>query len=180
MSFTYHTQKCIMSSYRSHVVAPSRVFDHLYDPTFTTSSPKALYRENCIALTRSAPIHVHPSDRAMFSELQYEPRNFYVYQRNVLPNLPSISGHEIEMSRASQQQPPAVTGADRSRFFATPSGNARTINIVGGALASQHQQQLSLSTRIEMEKSSISAWQIDNGGSRLKATKSTCIQTQYR
>lgn len=165
-----------MSSYRSHVVAPSRVFDHLYDPIFTTSSPKALYRENCIALTRSAPIHVHPSDRAMFSELQYEPRNFYVYQRNVLPNLPSISGHEIEMGKASQQQPPAVTGADRSRFFATPSGNARTINV---ALASQ-QQQLSLSTRIEMEKSSMAGRQTENGSSRLKATKSTCIQTQYR
>lgn len=161
-----------MSSYRSHVVAPSRVFDHLYDPTFTTSSPKNLYRENCIALTRSAPIHIYPSDAAMFSELTYEPRNFYVYQRNALPHLPSIATScEIDTRAA-----PAVTGADRSKFFAAPSCNARTIN-VGLIAASQQQQRVEIGNSVVVHGGK--AARRSGGGDELK-TKSTCIQTLYR
>lgn len=110
-------------SYRSHVVAPSRVFDHLYDPNFITSSSKNLYRENCVALARSAPIHVHPSDNAMFSELHYEHRNFYVYQKNVLPHLPPISHNDVNANITS------VTGIDRSKFFSTPACNLKAINV---------------------------------------------------
>lgn len=155
-------------SYRSHVVAPSRVFDHLYDPTFTTSSPKNLYRENCIALTRSAPIHVHPSDNSMFSELTHEPRNFYVYQRNALPHLPSIATNEIENTVKSI---PTVTGADRSKFFATPSCNMRTINV--GLMQSQTM------TRIEIENSMLYSKSATKVDGEMKS-KSTCIQTVYR
>lgn len=109
-------------SYRSHTAAPSRVFDHLYDPLFTTSDPKNVYKENCIALTRSAPIHVYPVYRSMFSELSKEQRNCYAYQRNVLPHFPHFSAVD-EVKQLS------VTGADRSKFFSNPMGNVRTINV---------------------------------------------------
>lgn len=111
-----------MSSYRSHTAAPSRVFDHLYDPIFTTSDPKNVYKENCIALTRSAPIHVFPVYRSMFSELNHEQRNCYAYQTNTLPHFsnfnPSLTAHNF-----------SVTGADRSKFFSNPLGNTRTVNV---------------------------------------------------
>lgn len=109
-------------SYRSHTAAPSRVFDHLYDPIFTTSDPKNVYKENCIALTRSAPIHVFPDYGSMFSELNHERRNCYAYQKNVLPRF----------STFNRSQPPtkaSVTGSDRAKFFSNPMGNVRTVNV---------------------------------------------------
>lgn len=108
-------------SYRSHTAAPSRVFDHLYDPLFTTSDPKNVYKENCIALTRSAPIHVYPVYDSIFSELNYEQRNCYAYQRNVLPY--------FSHANPSPGKKLSVTGADRSKFFSNPMGNVRTINV---------------------------------------------------
>lgn len=109
-------------SYRSHTAAPSRVFDHLYDPLFTTSDLKNVYKENCIALTHSAPIHVYPVYRSMFSELNHEQRNCYAYQKNVLPHVPFASD-SLHVKKLS------VTGADRSKFFSNPMGNIRTINV---------------------------------------------------
>ncbi|CRK86444.1 CLUMA_CG000111, isoform A, partial [Clunio marinus] len=109
-------------SYKSHIAASSRAFDHLYDPIFKTSDPKNVHKENCIALTRSAPIHVYPVYKAMFSELCHEQRNCYAYQKNVLPYYSSdnISGSPKLL---------AVTGADRAKFFSNPVGNIRTINV---------------------------------------------------
>lgn len=108
-------------SYRSHTAAPSRVFDHLYDPLFTTSDRKNVYKENCIALTRSAPIHIYPVYRSMFSELNHEQRNCYAYQKNILPHF------TFEKTHASTSF--SVTGADRSKFFSNPMNNIRTINV---------------------------------------------------
>lgn len=110
-------------TYRSHTAAPSRVFDHLYDPIFTTSDPKNVYKENCIALTRSAPIHVYPVYRSMFSELNQEERNCYAYQKNTLPHFPFIN------PISTPQLQPSVTGPDRAKFFSNPMGNIRTINV---------------------------------------------------
>lgn len=110
-------------SYRSHTAAPSRVFDHLYDPIFTTSDPKNIYKENCIALTRSAPIHVYPVYRSMFSELNHEQRNCYAYQKNVLPHFSYSSQTVASTTNFS------VSGADRAKFFSNPMGNIRTINV---------------------------------------------------
>lgn len=108
-------------SYRSHAAAPSRVFDHLYDPIFTTSDPKNVYKENCIALTRSAPIHVYPVYKSMFSELNHEQRNCYAYQKNILPHF-SYTNNPTSTKLS-------VCGADRSKFFSNPMGNVRTINV---------------------------------------------------
>ncbi|CAO1319949.1 unnamed protein product [Diamesa serratosioi] len=113
-----------MSSYRSHIAAPSRVFDHLYDSNYTTSDQKDIYKENCIALTRSAPILVYPVFRSMFSEANYEHRNCYAYQRNVLPTkCPEIGDISDNKQRLS------VTGGDRTRFFSNPISNIKTINV---------------------------------------------------
>jgi hypothetical protein len=109
-------------SYRSHVAAPSRVFDHLYDPNFTTSDRKNVYKENCVALTRSAPIHVYPVYDSMFTELNYEERNCYAYQRNVLPFVSTQDA--VQKNRLA-----SVTGVDRPKFFSNPISNVRTINV---------------------------------------------------
>jgi len=109
-------------SFRSHSVAPTRVFDHLYDPIFTTSDPKNLYKENCIALTRSAPIRVYPVYNSMFSELSYEERNCYAYQRNELPS-------NFSCNDAKDKKYFSITGTERSKFFCNPINNTRTINV---------------------------------------------------
>lgn len=111
-------------SYRSHTAAPSRVFDHLYDPLFTTSDQKNVHKEDCIALMRSAPIQVYPVFNSMFSELSYEERNCYAYQKNTLPHHPNISTNKNYWKRSV-----VVTGADRPKFFTNPLNNIQTINI---------------------------------------------------
>jgi hypothetical protein len=126
-------------SYRSHTAAPSRVFDHLYDPLFTTSDPKNVYKENCIALTRSAPIHVYPVYDSMFSELHHEQRNCYAYQKNTLP-------HFIHTGASKTSKKFSVTGADRSKFFSNPMGNIRTINV--GLMAAEESMESIEETQI--------------------------------
>ena len=109
-------------SYRSHSVAPTRVFDHLYDPIFTTSDPKNIYKENCIALTRSAPIRVYPVYNSMFSELSYEERNCYAYQKNALPL-------HMQHNTFQNGKSLSISGAERSKYFCNPISNTRTINV---------------------------------------------------
>lgn len=133
-------------SYRSHTAAPSRVFDHLYDPLFTTSDPKNVYKENCIALTRSAPIHVYPVYRSMFSELNHEQRNCYAYQKNVLPHF-NYDNAQHAPTR------PSVTGADRSKFFSNPMGNIRTINV--GLMAEEKVESIEETQIIKYRTTSI-------------------------
>lgn len=71
-------------TYKSHRTGASRVFDHLYDPIYTTSASN-LRRENYKSLSKSAPLHVCPIFRTMFTELIRERRNYYFPQRNPLP-----------------------------------------------------------------------------------------------
>lgn len=137
-------------SYRSHVAAPSRVFDHLYDPVFTTSDSKNVYKENCIALTRSAPIRVYPVYNSMFSELCYEERNCYAYQKNVLPFI-------APENKFSSEKLTSITGPDRPKFFCNPLSNVRTINV--GLMADKH---------------------AENENEMIKQYKSKAMQTLYR
>lgn len=133
-------------SYRSHTAAPSRVFDHLYDPIFTTSDPKNVYKENCIALTRSAPINVYPVYKSMFSELSREQRNCYAYQKNELP-------HFFYGKSCNTSANVSVTGADRSKFFSNPLGNVRTINI--GLMAEERIESIKKTQIIKYRTASI-------------------------
>ncbi len=105
-------------TYRSHSIAPSRVFDHLYDPVFTTSDQRNVTKENCIALMRSAPIQVYPIYDAMFSEMSYDERNFYVYQKNILPFPNPIISSNIERRERFD-----ISGTDRPKFFKNPLKN---------------------------------------------------------
>lgn len=139
-------------SYRSHTAAPSRVFDHLYDPLFTTSDQKNVYKEDCIALMRSAPIQVYPVFNSMFSELTHEERNCYAYQKNTLPSFPNISSNKSYWKRSV-----VVTGADRTKFFTNPLSNIQTINI--GLMAEEN---------------------IESGSESEERYRTMAIQTMYR
>jgi hypothetical protein len=134
-------------SYRSHTAAPSRVFDHLYDPIFTTSDPKNVYKENCMALTRSAPINVYPVYNSMFSELNREQRNCYAYQKNELPYFSSFGSNYNAAGSVS------VTGADRSKFFSNPLGNIRTMNV--GLMAEKNVEAVEETQVIKFRTTSI-------------------------
>lgn len=108
-------------TYRSHTAASSRVFDHLYDPIFTSSDERNVFKEDCIALMRSAPIQIYPVLDSMFSEMSYEERNCYAYQKNTLPFTPSFSS-------SFKPKPLCVTGADRTKFFKNPLCNERSMS----------------------------------------------------
>jgi len=71
-------------SYKSHASAPTRAFDHLYDPVFTASRG-VIQKLNMKGLSRSAPLHILPCYHFMFSAAVNKPRNFYFLQRNPLP-----------------------------------------------------------------------------------------------
>lgn len=143
-------------TYRSHSTAPSRVFDHLYDPLFTTSDQKNVYKEDCIALMRSAPIQVYPVFNSMFSEMCYEERNCYAYQKNALPHYP---GGSNSSSRSSRKKTLLITGSDRPKFFTNPINNTQTINI-----------GLMVEEKVKIDR--------DINGRSIQTT--ACVQTVYR
>lgn len=126
-------------TYRSHTAAPSRVFDHLYDPNFTSSDQRNVYKEDCVALMRSAPIQIYPVLDSMFSELSYEERNCYAYQKNTLPFNPGPPGY---IKRSSL----CVTGADRSKFFKNPINNVQTMNV--GLMADESYSYTNIQVKI--------------------------------
>lgn len=109
-------------TYRGHTAAPSRVFDHLYDPLYTSSDQRNVFKEDCIALMRSAPIQIYPVLNSMFSEMSYEERNCYAYQKNTLPYTPTFS-------KSVKQKSLCVTGSDRTRFFKNPLKNVEKNNV---------------------------------------------------
>lgn len=88
-------------SYKSHITAPTRIFDHLYDPLYITSSGKDIWRANVNALTQSAPIHIIPVYKTMFTDLPQRSRNVHIMQRNPLPCFPSFD--ECEYIKYSYQ-----------------------------------------------------------------------------
>ncbi|XP_058814439.1 cilia- and flagella-associated protein 91-like [Topomyia yanbarensis] len=107
-------------TYRSHMVGPSRAFDHIYDPLFVASDRKDVCKANQAALCRSAPIGIFPVYQTMFSELPRMTRNHYVMHRNPLPYNPDVQvscdytqPHAPDLSR--------ILGTERSKFFCHPT-----------------------------------------------------------
>lgn len=100
-------------SYKSHRLAPERVFDHLYDPMFATSGEKDVWRKNNVALTTSAPINIFPVFQTMFTDLPRHPRNYYMMQRNPLPHLIPY----YQPKEKTKSAPIVVGGQDRAKFF---------------------------------------------------------------
>lgn len=103
-------------SYKSHVAGSQRVFDHMYDKNYVTSGPRDVWRANNIALAKSAPVHIFPVYKTMFTDLPRAPRNMYVMQQNPLPHYSYYTGGDHNR----QQVPTNIHGADRSKFFYNP------------------------------------------------------------
>ncbi|XP_055545626.1 cilia- and flagella-associated protein 91-like [Wyeomyia smithii] len=107
-------------TYRSHIVSPSRAFDHIYDPLFVASDRKDVCKANNEALKRSAPIGIFPVYQTMFSELPRMTRNHYVLHRNPLPYYPDVQVNpECKSSYAPDRS--RILGTERSKFFCHPA-----------------------------------------------------------
>lgn len=103
-------------NFRSHAVAPTRAFDHLYDPVYTPSGNKDVWRENGYALARSAAATIVPIYQTMFTDLPRRNRAIYFLNRNQLPHCPYVGGKLIKPDK-----PVEVSGPDRSKYFAHPT-----------------------------------------------------------
>lgn len=127
-------------TYRSHSTAPNRYFDHLYDPLYTTSSCRDVWRENYMALRRSAPIQIFPVYKNMFTELTYESRNQYSLLQNPVPFQSDGSAIKTEIYEITAD----VTGHDRPKYFSNPMTNEKTVSV---QLAEPEPQKLELEPR---------------------------------
>lgn len=118
-------------SYKSHHCSPGRVFDHLYDPLYVTSGFKDVWRQNRNALKTSAPMHIYPVYRTMFTDLPGRPRNFYIMQQNPLPHFVPwcASATSVNTAPNLEKAVTAVSGVDRVKFFNIPLTNTKTINV---------------------------------------------------
>lgn len=112
-------------TYRSHSTAPNRYFDHLYDPLYTASSCRDVWRENYMALRRSAPVQIFPVYKNMFTELTYESRNQYSLLQNPVPFEPSGIEVKTELLNIAGN----VVGHDRPKYFANPITNEKTLSV---------------------------------------------------
>lgn len=118
-------------SYKSHRTGPDRVFDHLYDPLYITSGTKDIWKENHNALYRSAPVRIYPQYGTMFTDLPGRPRNYYIQQRNPLPNFPFVdeNGNPTESMVERKCKTAVIGGRDRAKFFNIPLNNEVTLNL---------------------------------------------------
>nr|XP_019550497.2 cilia- and flagella-associated protein 91-like [Aedes albopictus] len=121
-------------TYRSHIVGPSRAFDHIYDPLFVASDRKDVCRANKAALCRSAPIGIFPVYQTMFSELPRMTRNHYVMHRNPLPYYPEVQVN-TEVKGSFIPDVSRILGAERSKFFCHPTaGETGTVLKLGESI----------------------------------------------
>lgn len=118
-----------MSAYLSHRSAPTRVFDHLYDPLYTTSGSRDVMRADYRCLAASAVVGIYPVHRTMFTDSPYRPRNYYVPARNPLPYLNRATATQPNDNDNGNRSPNDVVanGADRAKFFANPISNTATV-----------------------------------------------------
>ncbi|XP_037052445.1 cilia- and flagella-associated protein 91-like [Bradysia coprophila] len=117
-------------SYKSHQIGPDRVFDHLYDPIYTTGT-KDIWKENHNALYRSAPVRIYPQYGTMFTDLPKRPRNIYIQQRNPLPHFPFVdeNGSRSNGKRERKCTAAVLGGRDRAKFFDIPLNNEINMNL---------------------------------------------------
>ncbi|XP_063702340.1 cilia- and flagella-associated protein 91-like [Culicoides brevitarsis] len=114
-------------AFKSHVVAPTRCFDHLYDPIYTISCPRDIWKKNFEALRKSAPVQCYPVYQNMFSELSYDTRNQFHLIQNDLPVDPEP---ELYMAEARNQMNCVnFDGRDRPKYFSHPLTNFQTLNV---------------------------------------------------
>ncbi|XP_058064885.1 cilia- and flagella-associated protein 91-like, partial [Anopheles bellator] len=118
-------------TYRSHMVGPSRAFDHIYDPLYVASDRKDVCRANHAALARSAPIGIFPVYQSMFSELPRLTRNHYVMHRNPLPYFPEVHVSPLRLHHpgVGGSDTSKVLGAERPKFFCHPNVGETGCNV---------------------------------------------------
>ncbi|XP_035776239.1 cilia- and flagella-associated protein 91-like [Anopheles albimanus] len=118
-------------TYRSHMVGPSRAFDHIYDPLYVASDRKDVCRANHAALARTAPIGIFPVYQSMFSELPRLTRNHYVMHRNPLPYFPEVHISPLRLPHPSAvaADMSKVLGAERPKFFCHPNMGETGCNV---------------------------------------------------
>lgn len=117
-----------------HRKAPGRFFDHVYDPLYTLSGSRDLWRKNVKSLAISGQLQIYPVYKTMFTDLPWRPRNYYVRQRNVLPydnsQIQAVPEHcRHQQSREIGNAGQNVGGVDRAKFFNIPLGNTKTISL---------------------------------------------------
>lgn len=78
--------------YKSHKKAPTRAFDHLYDPLYIIADRKDVYRNNNRALLQTAPVNIFTVFDTMFTDLPQKTRIFNLLQQNPLPRYPTFQG----------------------------------------------------------------------------------------
>jgi len=68
------------------ILQPNRAYDHIYDPTYTTSHPNDHYRQTSKAMFNAQRIERVPDDKYLFSELPHYPRcTIQVTSKEALP-----------------------------------------------------------------------------------------------
>eukprot|EP00913_Durusdinium_trenchii_P030978 g29015.t1 len=68
------------------ILQSNRAYDHIYDPTYTTSHPNDHYRQTSKAMFNAQRIERVPDDKYMFSELPHYPRcTIQVTSKEALP-----------------------------------------------------------------------------------------------
>ncbi|XP_049534532.1 cilia- and flagella-associated protein 91-like [Anopheles darlingi] len=118
-------------TYRSHMVGPSRAFDHIYDPLYVASDRKDVCRANHAALARTAPIGIFPVYQSMFSELPRLTRNHYVMHRNPLPYFPEVHISPLRLPHPATvaADTSKVLGSERPKFFCHPNMGETGCNV---------------------------------------------------
>lgn len=115
-------------SYKSHTRGAVRIFDHLYDPLHQTSGARDYVRNNQIALAHSAPVHIVPVYKNMFTDLPRCQRNYYIAQQNPLPHYP-FDTTDQNQTRSTGPYLNTVRGPNRAKYFSHPLTNTKTVNL---------------------------------------------------
>eukprot|EP00434_Breviolum_minutum_P014394 symbB.v1.2.012691.t3/scaffold880.1/size155533/13 len=100
------------------ILQPNRAYDHIYDPTYTTSHPNDHYRQTSKAMFNAQRIERVPDDKYLFSELPHYPRcTIQAGPMATKPALPRLQLHaEKEDDAKSKEKVEKSSGG----FFSDP------------------------------------------------------------
>lgn len=103
------------------VLQPNRAYDHIYDPSYTTSHQNDHYRQTSKAMFNAQRIERVPDDKYMFSELPHYPRcTIQVTSKEALPQHVDKDWF-APSERPSEPAADNVSGPYRHKFFARPN-----------------------------------------------------------
>eukprot|EP00933_Yihiella_yeosuensis_P002210 TRINITY_DN10365_c0_g1_i1.p1 TRINITY_DN10365_c0_g1~~TRINITY_DN10365_c0_g1_i1.p1 ORF type:complete len:706 (+),score=174.39 TRINITY_DN10365_c0_g1_i1:134-2251(+) len=104
------------------VLQANRPYDHIYDPTYTTSHANDHYRQTSKAMFGAQRIERVPDDKYMFSELPHYPRcTIQVTSKEALPQHVDKDWFSPAEKGVPGPNSDNVTGSQRHKFFARPN-----------------------------------------------------------